>query len=159
MYREFVDLDFACPSGPGLPWLAWRTGSSKVITKTTVFPGGRGRRPAALFGDPVSVVSSSFGTVQAEAVWELLADCCGFEALGRGGDCRSDFVARMTNEQLPLQWRMWHFASADGFNALFSLTQMLISNCSNEPSHSWISRLMRANFALRRLMLVPVGTP
>ncbi|AQH05688.1 hypothetical protein A9R05_42480 (plasmid) [Burkholderia sp. KK1] len=102
-------------------------------------------------------MSSSLSIAQAEAAWDLLADCCGFDAsVGGEGDRRSAFVARMTDEHLPPQWRTWHFTSADGYEASFSLWQMLISNCSNEPSQSWISRLMRANYALRRLMLVPV---
>ncbi|HIH2744901.1 TPA: hypothetical protein ACYLN4_000567 [Burkholderia lata] len=128
-----------------------------MLVKTSAFTGGRNRRPAALSADSTSAVSSSFNIAQAEAVWELLAECCGFDVfVGGEGDRRSAFVARMTDEHLPLQWRTWRFTSADGYEASFSLSQMLISNCSNEPSQSWISRLMRANYALRRLMLVPV---
>ncbi|WP_186214767.1 hypothetical protein [Burkholderia gladioli] len=126
-----------------------------MFEKPSAFMSGpnRNRQPAVLLGDPASAVSCA----QADAVWELLAECCGFDPfVGSGGECRSDFVARMTDEHLPLQWRTWQFTSIEGYDATFSLSQMLISNCSNEPSQSWISRLMRANYALRRLMLAPV---
>lgn len=128
-----------------------------MLVKPAVFAGGHNRRPAALLADSASAVNCPFSIVQADAAWELLAECCGFDAGVGGGDgCRSNFVLRMTDEPLPLQWRTSHFTSVDGYEASFSLSQMLISNCSNEPSQSWISRLMRANYALRRLMLVPV---
>ena len=89
-------------------------------------------------------------------MWELLAECCGLDAGAQGADShRADFVERMTDERLPHQWRIWNFTSVDGYEATFSLVQMLVSNCSDEPSQSWISRLMRANYALRRLMSAP----
>ncbi|WP_432263300.1 hypothetical protein [Cupriavidus sp. TMH.W2] len=86
---------------------------------------------------------------QAEAVWQILVDCCG---ASRNAADREGFVQIMSSRAAVAEWR---FDASCGFSAVFRFPDMSLVNVSEQPTNKWVAMVVRANTELR--YMVPAG--